>query len=190
MIPQNGQLLYHGSYVGIEQIDLSFSSSGKDFGRGFYLTTDEEQARRFVRPSIRKAIHLGKASAGINHGFVSVFRYCELTAVNAYAFETTGKLWLQFVAMNRLGGHAQFENLAALSEILKKDLIAGKVANDQTNETITAYLSGVYGAMDDSRAIDFAVSQLRPDRLTDQFCFRTATGIKNLEPIGVYRYDV
>ena len=66
--------------------------------------------------------------------------------------------------MNRLGGHARFENLAQLHAILDNDFIMGKVANDQTNETITAYLSGAYGAMDDDRAIEFAISQGPPDR--------------------------
>ena len=63
MTLQNGQILYHGSYIGVEQIDLSMGSDNKDFGRGFYLTTDERQARRFVGPSIRKAIRQNKIPA-------------------------------------------------------------------------------------------------------------------------------
>ena len=38
-------LLYHGSNQEITSIDLSFCKPYKDFGRGFYLTTIEEQAR-------------------------------------------------------------------------------------------------------------------------------------------------
>lgn len=190
MILQDGQLLYHGSYIGVEQIDLSMGSDNKDFGRGFYLTTDERQARRFVGPSIRKAIRQNKVPVDRDYGFVSVFRYHADVRVTSYAFDTTDKLWLQFIAMNRLGGHARFENLAQLHAILDNDFIMGKVANDQTNETITAYLSGAYGAMDDDRAIEFAISQLRPDRLTDQLCFRSETSIQTLELIEVYCYDV
>ena len=37
-------LLYHGSNVAIEQIDLSRSKRGKDFGQGFYLNANPEQA--------------------------------------------------------------------------------------------------------------------------------------------------
>ena len=190
MILQDGQILYHGSYVGVEQVDLSMGSDNKDFGRGFYLTTDEQQAQRFVRPSIRKAIRQNKVPADRDYGFVSVFRYHAESRISSYAFDTTDKLWLQFIAMNRLGGHARFENLVRLKAILNNDLIMGKVANDQTNETITAYLSGAYGAMDDDRAIEFAISQLRPDRLTDQLCFRSEVSVQTLEPIEVYRYDV
>ena len=39
-------ILYHGSNVEIESIDLSRSSVGKDFGCGFYLTASREQAER------------------------------------------------------------------------------------------------------------------------------------------------
>lgn len=33
--------LYHGSNVEIDEIDLSKSKKGKDFGCGFYLNDDE-----------------------------------------------------------------------------------------------------------------------------------------------------
>lgn len=36
--------LYHGSNVAIEEIDLSRSKRGKDFGQGFYLNANAEQA--------------------------------------------------------------------------------------------------------------------------------------------------
>ena len=190
MTLNDGQLLYHGSYTGVIQIDLSVSGNSKDFGKGFYLTTDERQAQRFVRPSIRKAVRQSKIPEGRNFGFVSVFRYHAESHISLYSFATTDKSWLQFVAMNRLGGRGRFEHPERFKKILKADLIMGKVADDQTNETITAYLSGVYGATDDEQAIAFAISRLRSDRLTDQLCFRSEASLKTLEAIEVYRYDV
>ena len=38
--------LYHGSTVDINHIDLQKSRPNKDFGRGFYLSADREQAWR------------------------------------------------------------------------------------------------------------------------------------------------
>ena len=35
--------LYHGSNVEINQIDLSLSRKGKDFGCGFYLNANKQQ---------------------------------------------------------------------------------------------------------------------------------------------------
>ena len=37
-------ILYHGSNVAIERIDLKKSRPFKDFGRAFYLSADEQQA--------------------------------------------------------------------------------------------------------------------------------------------------
>lgn len=41
-------IVYHASYEKIENIDLSFSKPNKDFGEGFYVTTDYEQAKKFA----------------------------------------------------------------------------------------------------------------------------------------------
>ncbi len=38
--------LYHGSTVCIDHIDLHKSRPNKDFGRGFYLSADRQQAWR------------------------------------------------------------------------------------------------------------------------------------------------
>ena len=37
-------ILYHGSNVAIEKIELEKSKPYKDFGKGFYLSENEEQA--------------------------------------------------------------------------------------------------------------------------------------------------
>ena len=37
-------ILYHGSNTDIGKIDLALSKVGKDFGCGFYLSADKEQA--------------------------------------------------------------------------------------------------------------------------------------------------
>ena len=46
--------LYHGSNVEIDKIDLCRSRKGKDFGCGFYLNPNKEQAMEMaVRTSKR-----------------------------------------------------------------------------------------------------------------------------------------
>ncbi len=42
----DGMLLYHGSYTAVDNIDLEMCTEGKDFGRGFYMTSSQQQARR------------------------------------------------------------------------------------------------------------------------------------------------
>lgn len=40
--------LYHGTYTDFDVIDLSKSNKGKDFGKGFYLSDNYEQAQSFL----------------------------------------------------------------------------------------------------------------------------------------------
>ena len=46
---KDGMRLFHGSYTPVERIDLGMCSDAKDFGKGFYLTSDLLQARSFVK---------------------------------------------------------------------------------------------------------------------------------------------
>ena len=41
-------LLYHENYAEISSIDLSYSRSTLDFGKGFYLTSSYEQALNYI----------------------------------------------------------------------------------------------------------------------------------------------
>ena len=41
--------LYHGSYVDIKEIDFSMSFPNKDFGKGFYLSDNYEQAFQIAK---------------------------------------------------------------------------------------------------------------------------------------------
>ena len=43
--------LYHGSSAVIDKIDMSLSKVGKDFGCGFYLSPDMEQAEKMSATS-------------------------------------------------------------------------------------------------------------------------------------------
>lgn len=63
---QDGILLYHGSYIGIPEIDLNRCFGGLDFGRGFYLTSSYEQAYNYVHLSTRKAIRIGSVPENFN----------------------------------------------------------------------------------------------------------------------------
>ena len=41
-------ILYHGSTVEIQEVDLSLSKPNKDFGKGFYLSDNYEQAYKLA----------------------------------------------------------------------------------------------------------------------------------------------
>ena len=41
--------LYHGTVFDFSEIDLALSKSAKDFGKGFYLSADRQQAENWSR---------------------------------------------------------------------------------------------------------------------------------------------
>lgn len=60
----DGMHLYHGSFTQVSQINLNKCKQGKDFGRGFYVTSSYKQAQGFVPLSVNKQINEGKLPAG------------------------------------------------------------------------------------------------------------------------------
>ena len=40
--------LYHGTYIDFDNIDLTKSNKGKDFGKGFYVSDNYEQAYKMA----------------------------------------------------------------------------------------------------------------------------------------------
>ena len=69
------------------------------------------------------------------------------------------------------------------------DIIGGKIADDQTAHTLQQYIGGVdFGIPGTPKADKIAIEKLLPNRLKDQFCFRTQDAINHLEYIRSDRY--
>ena len=178
---KDGMLLYHGSYTPVERIDLGMCSDAKDFGKGFYLTSDLSQARSFVKSSVLKAKRHGAVAMDQEHGFISSFRFHLVDdGLKIHTFQEADREWLWFIAQNRRSKYA-----AALGSrfqtISESDIIIGKVANDQTNPVITTYLNGLYGDIFSEEAIGDAIKRLMPEHLVDQYCFLTDKAIQCLK---------
>lgn len=60
------------------------------------------------------------------------------------------------------------------------DVICGKIANDDTNATIVAYMNNIFGTMGSEQADRMCINLLLPERLQDQFCFRSNKSISML----------
>lgn len=176
MILKNEIILYHGSYAQIEKIDLSKCQQGKDFGAGFYLSTDYNQAKKIIRTSIAKAVKNKIILENTNAGFVSSFKFSEITNVKMFEFKKADKNWFHFVAGNRRKGIFEDE----LKKYESYDIISGKIANDATNRVITAYLNGIYGQIGSLFADRTAIELLLPNKLSNQVCFRTKKSLSCL----------
>ena len=116
--------LYHGSSVVVRKPLIARGRKTTDFGKGFYTTTDFEQAARWARIKRERLGH-GKA-------VVSVYdfdeRFLEADEFQVLRYQGATEKWLDFVVQNRKG-------------VLEHhyDLVMGPVANDRLYATITLY---------------------------------------------------
>ena len=150
-------ILYHGSNVEVKEPILLKVQRELDFGRGFYTTSDLEQAIRWAE---RTAKRRGESSA-----FVTVYEVNEdeLKNIRLLSFDSPNVEWLNLVVKNRKGEYIA-ENW---------DIISGPVADDQTAQVIDLYLEGAY---DEEEAIRRFLTQ----RLKDQYAFKTNEALKLL----------
>ncbi len=175
--------LYHGSYIPVEKPDLSKCRDGKDFGRGFYLTTSRRQAERFTRTAVRKAESDKIISVDSAEGFVSEFFVDIWEGLQIYEFADADSEWLHCVVAHRRK-RGMSDELARWADF---DVIGGKIANDHTNLVITAYMDGLYGQIGSERADQIAIELLEPKNLKDQFCFRTVKALERLQWVRTER---
>lgn len=174
---KDGLILYHGSYCEVTEPDLDKCAKRKDFGQGFYLTTSQNQAESFLKTSIAKAIVAGKIEEHQSYGYISVFELKLSRQLQTHIFETADIDWLHCIAAHR----KKKLFIEVEREMEKYDVIAGKIADDATNTTLTAYLAGAFGTAGDKEADSFCIKQLLPDKLKNQYCFKTETAIECLK---------
>lgn len=119
-------ILYHGSNMEIEQIDLARSKPNKDFGQGFYLSEDEGQAREMAQ---FKAMQLG------GDAIVSKFNFDEAimsgSSLKVKIFSDYSEEWADFVFANRDGNPVEHF-----------DIVYGPIANDKVGIQIRKLKDG------------------------------------------------
>ena len=109
-------ILYHGSNTMINVIDLTKSKRYKDFGQAFYLSTEEEQARKMA---IAKVVQFGGEES------VTLFDFKETCLssndLQVKCFTEYSREWAEFVFNNR------DENQDFLHSY---DIVYGPIADD------------------------------------------------------------
>ena len=156
-------LLYHGSNTQVLNPQILESDRRLDFGRGFYLTSSFEQALRWAELTVKRR-ETGKS-------VVSVFELDEakLTNLKVLRFNQAQKEWLEYVTLNRKNQYIPADDY---------DIVTGPVANDRTMPVISLYFSGVYD-------IEETIKRLMPQKLHDQYTFRTEAALKALKFLGI-----
>lgn len=119
--------LYHGSTVEITEIDFNKSKPNKDFGRGFYLSADKEQA-------VRLAEYKSFQSGGIP--VLNIFEFDERFmsdgSLKVLRFEGYSEEWADFVFSNR-----NSPNGASTHDY---DIVVGPIANDRVGAQVRRYV--------------------------------------------------
>ena len=155
--------LYHGSNVKVRKPSLLKSRKNTDFGRGFYTTTQKEQAEHWT------SIKMDRAKKG--RRVVSVFEVDEtiLSSLEFMIREFHGpdEAWLNFVVNSRKGIEHDY------------DLVFGPVANDKVFTVVNLYESGVINATT-------AIAELKVYNTYDQLSFHTERVIKELRFVESY----
>lgn len=148
-------ILYHGSNVEVREPLIINTTKGLDFGAGFYLTSDIEQAWRW------SVLKTKRRKKGIPTLSVFVFDDDYIKEeLNVKKYDKPDLEWLNFVTDNRKGQYC--------GELF--DIVIGPVANDRTILTINDYISGAIPA-------ETALILLEPSKLTDQYVFLTQKGL-------------
>ena len=150
-------ILYHGSNVIVEQPRLIQSKRQLDFGMGFYTTSSKEQASKWAvrTTSIRET----------GTPLVSIYELDDIAVeqLSVLKFQHADEDWLRFVVANRTGKEVD-EGY---------DLIIGPVANDQAIRTVNNFVDGYL-------PVDVAIRLLLPQKLKDQFTFKTEIALSFL----------
>jgi len=107
-------LLYHGSNMMIEEIDLAKSRPYKDFGKAFYLSDNEKQAKEMARFKVM-------TGGGVESITVFDFGENDISMMKVKRFENYTEEWAEFVYNNRDEKQDFSHNY---------DLIYGPIAND------------------------------------------------------------
>lgn len=154
--------LYHGSNIKIDQPDLIHSKPFKDFGRGFYLSADEQQAWDLANQKVNQT-RVGKAE-------VSEFLFDE-SIMHSQDFKVLiypdySEEWAKFVLANR--------DRNAQHPVHNYDIVYGPIADDGVTYQLRRYEGGVI-------SLTRLVEELKYAKgITFQYFFGTERALKLL----------
>ena len=152
-------ILYHGSNVAIDHIELEKSKPFKDFGQGFYLSENEEQALDMAQ---LKALTFG------GKAFVSKFEFDTSLMHNSdlriKIFKEYSEEWADFIFANREG-----------TDVEHYDIVYGPIANDKVGLQIRKLKDGSIDKTEFLNRLKYMKG------LTFQYYFGTERAIKHLK---------
>lgn len=153
-------ILYHGTNQDIENIDITKGLKYKDFGMGFYLTSDRTTA---VRMAQKKARVFGGTAVLITYEMEDQALQSDLK-IKVFP-EKACVEWLLFVDANR-----DRKNKCPIHDY---DIVIGPIANDGVVLQLTNYHEGIYTP-------EQAAKLLQDKYLDQQYYFGTEAALRFL----------
>lgn len=158
-------ILYHGTNKPFEQIDLSKSKPNKDFGKGFYLTSDKQQAIDMAKAKIDQ---LGEGEV-IVYAFEFDTTFLSSGELKVKSFDTYSEEWALFILANR--------NNFATTPIHDYDIVIGPIANDRVGFQLRRYIDELIDLETLVRKLTYMKG------ITIQYFFGTPSAISKLKRI-------
>lgn len=163
-------ILYHGSNMIIDKIDLSKCRPFKDFGQGFYCTAIKEQAELMAKRVAR--IYGGTPE-------ITKFEFDESILnsrkINSKTFENPSEEWALFVLNNR---DRKFKDVNSLKSNIdnKYDIVVGPVADDDLALLFRTFTRGLID-------IETLVKEMKYKKFSNQYSFHTEKALEFLKVI-------
>ena len=153
-------ILYHGTNTDFKQIRLDMSRVGKDFGFGFYLTTDKQVA---TRQAERKFLQYGTGAKVVQSYFLDE---CKLQDLKVLCFESYTEEWADFILLNRQNKERHSAH--------NYDVVIGPIANDTVGFQIRRYTEGIITKAQ-------FLEEIKYHQVTMQYFFGTEQALSILE---------
>ena len=156
--------LYHGSNIVIDAPDLIHSKPYKDFGRGFYLSADKQQAWDMA---LQKVSQTKEGKAEVTE-FLFDENLMSSKELNVLSFDDYSEDWARFVLANR-----------DISKPYKHkyDIVYGPIADDGVTYQLRRYAGGVI-------SLPRLVEELKYAKgITFQYFFGTERALQYLERV-------
>ena len=154
--------LYHGSNMRVTRPDLKRSKPFKDFGQGFYLSADKQQAQELANTKVEQM----KTGESIVNTFLFDENLMTSGELNVKIFENYSEEWAEFVLMNRN------EKIPQPSHDF--DIVYGPIADDGVNYQLRRYRGGVISLSKLIEELKYAKG------ITFQYFFGTERALKKL----------
>ena len=136
-------ILYHGTYTDFQRIDLDKCMPYKDFGKGFYLTDIEQQAKDMA---IRKSKFISNGKP-----YVLQYEFDEKYLIDGTLkvkiFEAPTKEWAQFIIDNRYNPDNK--------KIHDYDVVIGPIADDGVALQIGLFRDGFIDLASLAKALEY-----------------------------------